>query len=61
MLNRNRYRTPAEKVVMRNGYIPKYFPPEEIAFCNYFENLKYKETMNNVDGYFQQVKIVNFE
>ena len=30
-------------------------------FCNYFEGLKYKETMNNVDGYFQQVKIVNFD
>ena len=52
---------PAEKVVMRNGYIPKYFSLEEIAFCNYFENLKYKETMNNVGGYFQQVKIVNLE
>ena len=38
-----------------------YIPPEEMDFCNYFEGLKYKETMNNVDGYFQQVKIVNFD
>ena len=61
MLNRNRYRTPAEKEVIRNGYIPRYIPPEGMDFCNYFEDCKYKKTMNNVDGYFQQVKIVNFD
>ena len=61
MLNKNRYRMRAEKVVIKNGYIPRYIPPEEMDFCNYFEGLKYKETMNNVDGYFQQAKIVNFD
>ena len=43
MLNTNRYRTPAEKVVVWNGYIPSYISPEVMDFCNYLKTLNTKK------------------
>ena len=47
--------------INRNGYIPKFIPPEERDFLNYFDQLKYKESVRDPDKYFQNVKIINFD
>ena len=35
-----------------NGYIPKFIPPEEQDFVNYFDQLKYEESLRDPDKYF---------
>ena len=46
--------------INRNGDIPKFIPPEERNFLNYFDQLKYEETVKDPDKYFQNVKIIDF-
>ena len=38
--------------IKRNGDIPKFIPPEEQNFLNYFDQLKYEETVKDPDKYF---------
>ena len=38
--------------IKRNGDIPKFIPPEERNFLNYFDQLKYEETVKDPDKYF---------
>ena len=47
--------------IYRSQYVPKYTPPKERDFCSYFDDLKYQETMRDPDGYFKNVKIINFD
>ena len=46
--------------ICRNNYIPKNTPPKERDFLSYLDDLKYEQTVENPDKYFQNVKIINF-
>ena len=48
-------------MMYRSKYVPKYTSPEERGFFSYLDDLKYKETLNNTDKYFKEVKVVNFD
>ena len=45
----------------RNPYVPRYVPPKERDFCNYFDQLKYEEILKNPNHYFRNVKVINFD
>ena len=47
--------------VNRNGYIPRFSPPEERDFLNYLDQLKYEETLRDPDNYFKNVRIISFD
>ena len=47
--------------IYRSQYVPRYVPPEERDFCSYFDQLKYKETLKDLDNYFRDVKVINFD
>ena len=47
--------------INRNGYIPKFIPPEERDFLNYLDENKYEENLRNPDHYFQNINIINFD
>ena len=48
-------------MMYRSKYVPKYTSPEERGFFSYLDDLKYKETLNNTDKYFKEVKVLNFD
>ena len=48
-------------LICRNQYVPRYVPAEERDLCNYFDQLKYEETVKNPNRYFCNVKVVNFD
>ena len=45
----------------RNQYIPKFATPEERNFFTYLNELKYEETVKNLDKYFSNVKVIDFD